>query len=263
MTAFSALNPNRQVRCPLNPVAGSLLRMLPSVFAHIRIAGPLNQAPEPKTGNKIYFTRYPALSAVGPDGFPADGCIQYVMGTLSQNKISVVTQHKVPQVFNNNLVNRQSIMKNYQTRWISNAIAYWPEYGGISDNSDDALLTPDGQWVTVYLPSEPRLSAGQIQAVRAKAKALHYNVIQIPRNPENRPVASLLPYPVDIIRNKAVSSTFKGSVNSVPCWATPQNYRDYPNQTSPAFFAKYASSPRNMGQYYVDGETMTFAQFIQ
>ena len=43
--------------------------------------------------------------------------------------------------------------------------------------------------------------------------------------------------------------------------AEPQ-LQTYPDQTSPAFFAKYASSPANNGPYYLDGVKLTFAQFI-
>ena len=48
----------------------------------------------------------------------------------------------------------------------------------------------------------------------------------------------------------------------MPCWSQNHNYMTYANQTSPAFFAKYASNPRNNGPYYVDGVKLTFAQFI-
>ena len=79
-------------------------------------------------------------------------------------------------------------------------------------------------------------------------------------------MASLLPYPVVIYRNKAVSPSFPYSVTSVPCWPNPKtpenNYRDYAYQTSPAFFAKYASSPRNMGPYWIGGVKLDFAQFM-
>jgi hypothetical protein len=262
LTAISALNPSQEVACPLSPVVGTVPRLLPSIYRHITVAGPIGKAPEPTTGNKVYFTRYPGLMGIGPEGYPADGCINYVMATLPPDKITVVTQHKVPQFFNNNAVTEQSIMKDYQVRWQSQVIARWPENPRLSVNQDDSVYTPDGKWVTVYLPIQPRLSAAQERTVRRQAAVLHYNVIQIPRDPVNRPIARLLPWPVVILRQKAPSADFPYSVLNVPCWATPQNYREYPNQTSPAFFARYASSPRNMGPYYIDGEKMSYAQFI-
>jgi len=263
ITAVSTANPNKQVRCPLSPVPGTFLRMIPGVLAHVRTYGIFPPAPEPATGNKIYFTRYPAPVSIGPEGYPADGCVNYVMGTMSTNRISVVTVHKVPQYFNNNLVTPASVMKDYQTRYLSQVVARFPERPAISVNTDNAVYTPDGRWVTVYLPGDPRLPSAQIAQVRALARALHYNVIQLPRRPGLlNPLGRLLPYPVVIYRNKAVSSSFPYSVTSVPCSVTLENYRDYPNQTSPAFFAKYASGPNNMGPYYIDGVKEDFAQFM-
>ena len=43
---------------------------------------------------------------------------------------------------------------------------------------------------------------------------------------------------------------------------TNNSYKTWGQQTSPAFFAKYASSPSNNGPYYTDGVKLTFAQFI-
>ena len=266
VTAVSAYDPSKPVGCPLT-VVGAEARQVLGAIRKIKTTGPIQQAPEPKTGNKIYFTRYPGLMAIGPEGYPADGCVNYVMGTLPRSEISVVTMHKTPEYFNNNLVTPLSIMKDYQVRYLSETIGYYPEYPAISVNSDNAVYQSDSSWVTVYLPGDPRLPAAQIAEVRALAAAHGFNVIQNPRNPVNRPVARLLPYPVLIIRNKAVSPSFPDSVTGVPCWPNPitspqNNYLDYPNQTSPAFFAKYASSPRNMGPYWIGGVKLNFAQFM-
>ena len=72
----------------------------------------------------------------------------------------------------------------------------------------------------------------------------------------------MLPYPSIAIRQKAISSSFPYSNLNLPCWSQNHDYKTYPDQTSRAFFAKYASNPRNNGPYYVDGVKMTFAQFI-
>jgi hypothetical protein len=206
---------------------------------------------------------------IGPEGYATDGCTGYLMARLPENQISVVTVHKVAEYFNNNLVTPASVMKDYQIRWQSQTFAYWPEYRAISVNTDDAVYTSDGQWVTVYLPGDPRLTPAQIAHVRELAAQLHYNVIQNPRNPKNRPLARLLPYAATIYRNKAISSSFKYSVNAVPCWVDPNNpatagnnYKDWTNQTSPAFFRQFASSPRNQGPYWIGGVKMSYAQFM-
>ena len=43
---------------------------------------------------------------------------------------------------------------------------------------------------------------------------------------------------------------------------TPRQLPDYAYQTSPAFFAQYASSPSNMGPYWIGGVKLDFAQFM-
>jgi hypothetical protein len=251
----------RPVRCPQGAPALGIASQVVKVLRHIKVLGPLVKAPEPKTGNKIYFTRYPGLTAIGPEGYPADGCVNYVMGTLSGSLINVTTYHRVPQYFNNDFVTPKSIMQDYQTRYISQVIARFPAYARITSNTDKAVYTGDGRWVTVWLPTEPRLTRVQLQQVRAIALQQHFNVVQLPPRPR-APLARLVPWPVDIVRNKAISPSFPYSVTSVPCWAQHHDYRTYTDQSSPAFFAKYASSPSNMGPYWVDGVKMTFKQFF-
>jgi hypothetical protein len=217
--------------------------------------------PAPPTGNKIYFLRYPLAMMLGPEGFSTDGCTGYLMGQLPKDLIAVVTVHKVATYFNNNLVTPASVMKDYQTRYLSETFAAFPSGPRISVNTDDAVYTSSGSWVTVWLPAEPRLTPSQLAQVRAVAQAQHFNIVQIPPRP-TLPIARLVPWPAVIIRNKAVSSTFPYSLLNVPCWAQNHDYLTYQTQTSPAFFAKYGSNPSNMGPYWVGGVKLTFAQFI-
>jgi hypothetical protein len=211
------------VPCPLGAPALSIPAQVTAVLRHFDVYGPTDMVPAPPTGNKIYFLRYPLAMMLGPEGFSTDGCTGYLMAQLPKAQIAVVTVHKVAQYFNNDLVTPASVMKDYQIRYQSQTIAYWPESKGISVNTDDAVYTANGEMVTVYLPGDPRLPLAQIRQVRAMAARLHYNVIQSPRNPANRPLARLLPYPATIYRNKAISSSFKYSVNAVPCWTDPNN----------------------------------------
>jgi hypothetical protein len=129
-------------------------------------------------------------------------------------------------------------------------------------NTDDAVYTPNGEWVTVYLPGDPRLPAAEAAQVRAMAARLHYNVIQMPPPPTG-PLATRIPYPTIALRQKAISSSFPYSNLALPCWSQNHSYKTWTNQTSPAFFAKYASNPSNNGPYYVDGVKLTFAQFMR
>jgi len=173
--------------------------------------------------------------------------------------------HKVAEYFNNNLVTPTSVMKDYQIRYQSFAVNYFTLntrlYNSLWTNTNDSVYTSNGEWVTVYLPAEPRLTPGQIAQVRAVAAAQHYNVIQLPPKSVTLP-GSLLPYPSVAIRQKAISSSFPYSNLALPCWSQNNSYKTWTDQTSPAFFAKYASNPTNNGPYYIDGLKMTFAQFV-
>ena len=267
MTAVSTQT-RRPVACPLRTPLTAIPAQVISVLRHFDYYGSTDMPPTP-ANNKIAFLRYPIKMMLGPEGYATDGCTGYLMAQLPKDKIAVVTVHKMPEYYNINYVTPASIMKEYQVRYQSQTVAYFPEYRSISVNQNDATYTPDGKLVTVYLPGDPRLSPAQIRQVRAKAAANNWNVIQNPRNPENRPIASLLPYPATIYRQKAISPSFPYGLNNVPCWTDPNNpatadndYKDFTNQTSPEFFRQFASSPRNMGPYWIDGEKMTVGQFL-
>ena len=257
----------KPVRCPLSAATAYPLQ-LSTLVAHQKYWGPIPTPPEPKTGNKIYFTRAPAAAFLGLDGYPGtlpQACLQYMVATLPANQISVTTMHAVPEYFNNDLVTSASIMKDYPIRYQSFAVNYFTVntrlYNSLWTNTDNSVYTSDGEWVTVYLPAEPRLTPGQIAQVRAVAQAQHFNVIQLPPRPVG-PIARQLPYPSLAIRQKAISSSFPYSNLALPCWSQNHDYKTYEDQTSPAFFAKYASNPSNNGPYYTDGAWYSFAQFI-
>ena len=268
ITAISA-STMQPVRCPLR-VPGTFTRIqLGSFFAHEKYWGPVPLAlPEPKTGNKIYFVSAPAVLFLGLDGYPGtlpQSCLQYMVAQLSRNQISVVTQHKVPTYFNNDLVTPASVMKDYQIRYQSLGVNYFTLntrlYNEGWTNTDDAVYTSKGEWVTVYLPGDPRLPAAEIAQVRSLAAAANFNVIQMPPPPTG-PLARRLPYPSIALRQKAISSSFPYSNLALPCWSQNHSYKTWVSQSSPAFFAKYASSPKYNRQYYVDGVKLTFAQFM-
>ena len=260
----STMNP---VRCPLSAATAYPLQ-LRSLVAHLKYWGPIPSPPEPATGNKIYFTSAPAAAFLGLDGYPGplpQSCLQYMVATVSPNNISVVTMHKVATYFNNNLVTPSTVMPDSQIRYQSFGVNYFTVntrlYNSGWTNTDNSVYTSNGEWVTVYLPGDPQLPASEIAQVRSLAKAANFNVIQFPPKPTG-PIASLLPYPSISIRQKAINPSFPYSNLNLPCWSQNHNYKTYEDQTSPAFFAKYASNPRNNGPYYVNGVKLTFAQFI-
>jgi hypothetical protein len=266
ITAVSAANPSKPVRCPLT-VAGTFALQVRSFYAHIKKYGKLPIAPEPTTGNKIYFTAFPAVYFLGLDGFAPlpQGCANYLVATVPVNEISVTTMHAVPEFFNNDLVTPASIMKDYPIRYQSITNSYFTPnqrlYRSLFVNTDNARYTSDGSWVVIWLPSQPRLTPEQIALVRAVARALHYNVIQLAPKAVG-PLARQVPPGNIALRQKGISASFPYSNKAVPCWSEHHPYTTYPQQTSPAFFAHYASSPANNGPYYLDGFKLTFAQFM-
>jgi len=173
--------------------------------------------------------------------------------------------HRVPEFFNNNLVTPASIMKDYPVRYQSLSVGYFTFntrlYRSLTITTDDAVYQPDNSWVQIYLPSKPKLPPAQIRAIRAVARALHYNVTQLPP-PAKGPLSKQIPPGIIFLRQKGISPSFPDTNQNVPCWADHHSYKTYAHQTSPAFFAKYASSPRNMGPYYLDGFKLTFPQFM-
>ena len=188
-----------------------------------------------------------------------------MVASLPKAKISVVTMHKVATYFNNDLVTPTTVMGDYQVRYQSFGVNYFTLntrlYNSGWTNTDDSVYTSGGEWVTVYLPGDPRLPAAEIAQVRSLAAAENFNVVQLPPPPTG-PLAKELPYPSIAIRQKAISPSFPYTNLNLPCWSQNHDYKTYQDQTSRAFFAKYASNPRNNGPYYVDGVKMTFAQFI-
>jgi hypothetical protein len=270
ITAVSATNPSQEVRCALPPPPGAFLLELTSFVTHLRFWGGIPKPAEPATGNKIYFTRMPAVQFLGLDGYPGpipQSCMNYMLATLPEDKLSVITMHRVAENFNNNQVTPASIMKDYPIRYQSQTATLFTSstalYDSVSTNTSDGLITSDRKWVTVWLPANPRLPAAQERAVRAKAAANNWNVVQMSPKPQPwQVINNRLPWPSIAVRQKGISPNFPYSNLAMPCWSEDHDYRTYAQQNSPEFFAKYASSPRNMGPYYVDGLKQTFGEFM-
>ena len=269
ITAVSTANPSQAVRCPL-VVPGTYEVQIQSGLAHIRVIGPVVSAPSPAHSNKIYFTRYPEEATLGPDGFPSDGCSAYVVGHLSRTLLDVVTIHSLPKFFDNRNLPPGARMQNFPARYNSLTTAGYPS--ARSDNNFSSTAHVGKPWTTVWLPGSPhRLSPGAERAVRKAAAARGYDVRQIqpdpatiPFTPITRPLGKQIPYPELIYRQKAISPDYSNGINSVPCWSAQpgNNWLDYPKQTSPAFFAKYASNRSNMGPNYINGVEESVAAFV-
>jgi hypothetical protein len=275
--AVSTTNPNVPVPCPLSRV-GLIARQVQTFLAHNKFydIGPatgtatLGPPPEPTSGNKIYFTRVPAQYGVGLEGLSQQGSITYLGATVPLDKITVVTQ-RLPTFFNNNLVTPTTVMRDFNTYWNSQTVIGWPALPSNSINQDDAIFTSDSNMVTVWLPSDPRLRPAQIRQVRALAAKLGYNVVALPGKAVTaNPIGRQIPRGIIGLRQQRASATFCCNILNVPGWTDPNNpatannnYLDYPKQTSPQYFATYASNPGNMGAYWIGGVTYAFEEFMQ
>ena len=90
--------------------------------------------PPPAPGNKIRFARPPGKSGLGLDGFPADGCINYVLGQLSETQLSVVTMHRVPGFFDNRNLAPDATMQDNNTAYNSLIVAGLPYIRGLGNS---------------------------------------------------------------------------------------------------------------------------------
>jgi hypothetical protein len=268
--AVRTSRPNVEIPCP----AGITPRAEQSALAWSGLAnaarfyvpvllhstGPVN----PDDSRSVYFVRAPSQFVGVPDGFPVNGANDALNATLDLSKVTVVTIHKTPTFYDNQHLGRKAVMGNYQMRYMSVAAGAATSVGTSALPATSAIFTRHRSWVTVLLPSRPRLTAAQEQAVRAKAAALRYNVLQDPPPSPARATSTTL-----VIRQKIVSGKFCCAITRVPSWTDPNNpatahndYRLWPQQVSPAFFAAFASNPRNMGPYWIDGVQESFSEFM-
>ncbi len=269
--AVSTSHPNVAIPCPasMTPSAESSTLAWSGLAntLHFYVPALLTTPPAGAAfpdSRSVYFMRAPFQFVGAPDGFPVNGANDALNATFDLSKLTVVTIHKTPTFFNNQHLRGNALMRRYQMRYMSVVVGGGAYTAAVALPDTSAIFTRDGSWVTVLLPSAPRLTPGQVQEIRAKAAALRYNVLQDPS--PRQPYATLSSI---VIRQKLVNGDFCCAVTRVPSWTDPNNpatarndYRDWPLQTSPAFFANYASNPRNMGPYWIGGVRESFSDFM-
>ena len=260
----------KAINCPLR-IAGTFESQIESGLRKISVIGPI-VGPPPAPGNQILFTRIPGKSGLGLDGYPADGCVNYVLGKLSTTQLSVVTWHRVPGFFDNRDLSPGAIMQDNNTAYNSLIVAGFPFIRGLGQ-FQSPLIQQNQPWKSVWMPGQPnRLPLAQRRAVQAKAASLGYTVTQVQPDPSRtplNPLGNFLPYPDLILRQKAISPNFTYGINQLPCWVDPSNpetagnnWLDFDKPKDAAWWAKYGSNTANMGPYYIDGVKESVSQFL-
>ena len=213
-----------------------------------------------KHSNKIAFSRIPAELVPVPEGYPADGAVNYLAAIVDASKISTLTLHRTGTFYNNQNLPWDAIFGEYEARYMSFVNqAQFPVRSTDVVNQNQAIYQDDGSWVTVVLPSLPQLSDGEVADVRAKAAELGYNVIGGGRY---QPNVGLEPGLV-AFRMQRPADGFEGSNLNVPSWTEEgNNYSTYNEQSSDEFFETFTSTPHNMGEYWLDGVTETLKEFL-
>ena len=254
------------MRCPLT-ITGTYASQIQSGLAKIRVVGPVVGAPT-APGNHIWFTRIPAQTGIGTDGFPADGCLGYLLGKLSNTELSVVTYH-VANYFDNLNLAPGARFQDFNYQWTSLIVAGFPFIRG--DNQNSPLVHQNQTWTSVYLPGIPhRLPLAQISAVRRAAAKTGATVTQIQPNPKFQPLLdTLFPTQTSLSARRGSSPTFPDGTNAVPCWTNPHNpetagnnWLDYDKPKPLSWWMKYSSQPSNMGPYTVQGVRESVAEFL-
>jgi hypothetical protein len=261
----------KDVRCPLT-VEGTYAAQIQSGLTKIKQVGPI-VGPPTAPDNHLWFVRIPGKSGLGLDGFPADGCVNYLMAKLSLTQLDVVTVHRMPNFFDNRNLPPGARMQDFNDAYNSLIVAGFPFIRGFGQ-FQSPLIQQNKPWTSVYLPGQPnRLPLAQIIAVRRAAAKLGFTVTQIQPDPARtslNPLGKFLPWPDLILRQKSIFPTFQGGLNQVPCWVDPNNpetannnWLDFDKPKSPAWWAKYRSQPSNMGPYYIDGQKESVAEFLK
>jgi hypothetical protein len=237
--AVSAANPATPVACPPLDVT---IPPLPPI-----------QPPSPEPG-KILFFRPPydlIPAADGTSRATSDGCTDnYAFARVSPYEPNLIEVHKLPTFPDNQDYTTGSTWSDaFDVRYVD-LEAYGESLLGTGSNvaMSNIKVQPDGSAIFLVMsplgPADPFSQA----ALLAEAAANNWNVIQA--GLDGAGWDSFVVY-----RNKLTTPGFAGAVTNMPCYGPHLgNWTNAP--------ASYASSPANMGPYYLDGATCTVAAVL-
>jgi hypothetical protein len=207
----------------------------------------LTQAPLPVDG-RILFFRPPASGVPYADGesmLTAEDCTGYLMASVEGERVPVIHIHHLPQFFDNTMIQPDTIFAASEVRYVSIG-----SYGASPLTMQNIAGTDMRQTAQggAFVVGIPHVLPDEVQAaIRARAEAMGANVLEMAS-----PLRPLVK-PFFIYRNKVATEGFAGSIKNVGCFLAG----DF-NQAPPSF----ASSPENMGEYFIDGIECDAADFI-
>ena len=211
------------------------------------LPGNLTQAPLPVDGHILFF-RPPASGLPYADGesmLTPEDCTGYLMASVEGERVPVIHIHRLPQFFDNTMLEPDTVFAAPDVRYVSiGSYGASPlEMQNIA--APEMRQTPQGGALVVGIPHG--LPEAVQAAVGARADAMGANVLQMAS-----PLRPLIK-PFFVYRNKVAAEGFAGSIQDVGCFTAG----DF-DQAPPSF----ASSPDNMGEYFIDGVECNSADFV-
>ncbi|MBE2238254.1 MAG: hypothetical protein IAE81_10715 [Caldilineaceae bacterium] len=238
--AVSAADPTQPATCPGLGLDEDLFPLAPFTI------------PTPESG-RILFFRPPNHIIPMADGTKTaepNGCTGYGMAQLSDTDLNVIKLHKVPVFPDNQNLTESSVWSNdFEVRYVGLEANGASLLGPRSDIAmNDLKQQADGSALLVTIPRPSDLSAKERLALLEKARANNWNIM--PSAGEGAQVAPFLTY-----RNKLADASFPYSITAIPCFGS--DLGEWSEAT-----IDYASSPENMGEYYIDGVICTIDEVL-
>jgi hypothetical protein len=233
--AVSAADPTQPATCPGLGLGEGAFPLAPFTI------------PTPESG-KILFFRPPNDIIPLADGTAQaepNGCTGYALAQLSNTDLNLVKIHKVPAFPDNQNYTESSVWTDdFDVRYVGLEANGATVLGPRSDIAmNDLVEQADGSAFILTVPRPSDLTAQERLELLQKAKASDWNILMSAG--EGADVAPFLTY-----RNKLASASFPYAVSAIPCFGP--DLGEWSSAT-----ADYASSPDNMGDYYIDGAICT------
>jgi hypothetical protein len=240
ITAVSASDPSQLAICP-----GIGLGEDPFPLAPFKI-------PTPESGRILFFRPPNAIIPMsdGTQTAEPNGCTGYLMAELSDTDLNLIKMHKVPTFPDNQSYTVGSVWEDdFEVRYVgleANGATVMGPRSNVAMN--DLKLQADGSAYVLTIPRPSSVAAEERLALAEKAKIESWNLMV--SADEGSQLAPFMTY-----RNKLAHDSFEFGTSATPCFGPDLG------EWSEASI-EYASSPENMGEYYIDGVTCAVGEVL-